>query len=104
MVHITDIAVVDGEVCRTEHSATLATGIDITLDGGHAAIEAEVGKVGRQFFSYTYHHIRITLNVTIAASADGTYMLAYATFPTATIDITYRTAENIGIRHSSKGS
>ena len=89
-VYITNPAVVHGDIGSTIHSTTLAATVGITLNGWHTIGEATSTDV-------TDDHVGLTVDVTRRGGADVTGMIAYAAFPAAAIDVTYRTALDIDI-------
>ena len=103
VIDVADIAVVDGEVGCSEDSTALATTIDVTLDGGHAAIETEVGKVASLLLTDAYHHIGLAIDICTGVGRDGTYVFTHAAFPSAAIDIAHAATKNIGIGLGRKG-
>ena len=94
-VTITDKALVQGDVGCSEDRTTLTTAIGVTLDGWNTVNEA-----GTVFL--TDDDVCFSKDVTRYRIADFSCVIAYATSPTATIDVTCRTTLDIGIGRSNE--
>ena len=92
LIAVTDATVVDGYVGRTEDTTTLATAIDIAVDGRNTVGEASAVEVADD-------DMRLTENIAgiVGHVADQTIMVTHATSPTATEDVTRHTTLDIGI-------
>ena len=97
IIDIANITVVEGNMSCTEHGTTLTTGIGITLNGRNSLIETITIDTGCLFFLDTNYDIGFTINITGLTCIYGSFMMTYRTFPSAAIDITDRTAFDIGI-------
>ena len=80
---ITDKALVERDVRSTKYSTTLTTTVGVTLNGGQSI--NETGAV-----ELTDNDVCLTKDVTCRGFADFTSVIAYATSPAATIDVTGR--------------
>ena len=94
-VTITNKALVQSDVCCTEHGTTLTTTVGVTLDGWDT-----VDKAGAVFL--TDDNVCLTKDVTCWGCTDFTNVIAYTSSPTAAIDVTCRTALDIGICRSDE--
>ena len=104
LVAVSDITIIDGQVGRTIHRATLTTTIGITLDGRNAVVEA--GAV-----HLTNHHIGYGRDITCVRGVDAIFcdfqvhrvhrtVLTSMTLIAAAIDVTTHTALNIDVGSS----
>ena len=97
IVGITDVSIVHNQVGCTKDRTTLTTAIGITLDGRYALIVAIA--VGQCSLVLTDANDNVCLAKDIRCSFRYfLVMIAYITGPSASIDITRRTAFNIGCR------
>ena len=97
LIFIAYIGIIDGQVGRTIDGTSLTTAISITLDDRYTLVEAIASRQCGLILADTDHHIGNTGDISGIRSIQFALMLTYRTFPAAAIDITDRTALNIGI-------
>ena len=87
---VTDIALLERDIRRTEYGTTLTATVGVTLNGRQT-----IDKVS--CIGFTDNDMCLARDIARRRGTDGTVMIAYAAFPAATIDVTGRTALDISI-------
>ena len=95
-VAIADKALVERDVRGSEYSTALTAAICVTLDSGNTVDEAGTVEL-------TDGDLCLAEDITRRACADGSWVIAYTTLPSAAIDVTGRTALNIGMGSGNEG-
>ena len=92
LIAIADASVVDGDISRAEDATTLTTAVDITVDGRNA-----IEETGSREVTDDDMHLSVTVVLIVGHVADESLVITDTTAPATAIDITSRTAQNIGI-------
>ena len=96
-ITVTDIPIFQSNSSSTIDRATLTTAISITLNGRNTINKGST-------IQFTNNNIGGTIDIISIGLRDIPDVIAYATLPSTTIDVTTSTTLNVGIGCSHKGS